>query len=162
MQIQVPVSEVRQVGCFLCQNQVLRVTTKAKRVILYVEGRIKLWGIFLDQQAKIFASVRGMAAATVLFRNWTVQVFFAFDFLGKGGQNLIFAQFLWFIMASQAEAHRIIFQQKIHCRGMWRMAVHTSADLAYDAMLIRRVFDDFLDVLMAGIAQEGSEILDHL
>jgi hypothetical protein len=42
------------------------------------------------------------------------------------------------------------------------MAVHTTADIPYDAVLILGVFGDFLYVLVARVAKERREILDHL
>ena len=45
---------------------------------------------------------------------------------------------------------------------MWSMAVCAAVYFTNDAVLILGVFGDFLDVLVAGIAQEGSKVLDHL
>ena len=45
---------------------------------------------------------------------------------------------------------------------MRSVTVHTAVDIAHDAVLIRGVFSDFLDILMASVAQKGCEVLDHL
>ena len=45
---------------------------------------------------------------------------------------------------------------------MRSVAVHAAVDFAHNAVLVRGVFSDFLDVLMASVAQEGHKVLDHL
>lgn len=110
VQIQVSVSEIGQVGCLFCQDQILGVAAETELVILLAEGRIKLGWILLCQKAEVLAAVRGMAAAAVVFSNRAVQEFLAFELSGKGRQNLILAQILGFIVAGQAEALRILLQ----------------------------------------------------
>ena len=110
VQIQISVSEIGQVGCLFCQDQILGVAAETELVILLAEGCIKLGWILLCQKAEVFAAVRGMAAAAVVFRNGAVQEFLAFELSGKGRQNLILAQILGFIVAGQAEALRILLQ----------------------------------------------------
>ena len=110
VQIQVAVPEIGQVGRFFCQNQVFGVTTETKLVILLAEGRIKLGGVLLCQKAEVFAAVCDMAAAAVVFRNWAVQEFLAFEFIAKSRQDLVLAQIVRLVMTGQAKAFRIIFQ----------------------------------------------------
>lgn len=162
VQIQISVSEIGQVGCLFCQDQILGVAAETEFVVLLAEGRIKLGGILLCQKAEVFATVCGMAAAAVVLRNRTVQEFFAFEFSGKGRQHFILTQLLGLVMAGQAETLGILFQQELHGRGMRGVAVHAAVNITHYAVLVHGVFSNFLDILMASVAQKRCEVLDHL
>ena len=42
------------------------------------------------------------------------------------------------------------------------MALHAAVDIVHDAVLIGRIFSDFLDVVMTGVTDERCEILNEL
>ena len=151
VQIQVSVSEIGQVGCFLCHDQVFGVTAKTKLVIFLAKGRIKLGWILLCQKAEVLAAVCDMASTAVVFRNWTVEKFLAFKFVGKGRQNLVPAQVVRLVMAGQTQLGRRTFKYELDGRCMRRMTLQTTALLFYDAVFVFRILGTLFDVFMTWI-----------
>ena len=161
VQVQSAVSKVGQVGCFFCQDHRIGVATEAERVVFHAEGRIKLRRVFLDQQAEILAAMADVAPGTIAFGDGTVQILLVLNLICKGAESLIITHLDGFVVTCCAKSHFIFLQKELDARSMRRMAFKTPADIIDNAVLIRRVFGDFLDVFVASIAEERCEVLNE-
>ena len=162
VQVQSTVSKIGQVGGFFRQNDSLGVATETEFVVLLAEGRVKLRRIFFDQQAEVFTAMADMAPAAIVVGDGTVQEFLVFNFFCKGRQSLIVTDVYGFVMTRRTETRRILFQQELDARSVRRMALHTPVDIIHNAMLVRRVFSDFLNVFVAGVADKRREVFNEL
>ena len=130
--------------------------TKAQRIILIRIRCVERRRIVLRQKPEVLAAVRDMAAAAILLGHRAVQKLLVFELVGERRQSLVLAYPLRLVVASHAEAHRILLQKEFRRRSMRSMAFRAPVDIADDSMLILRVLRNLLYVLVACIAKERS------
>lgn len=102
MQICVAVPKIRKVGGLSRQNYTLGVAAEAQIVILFAEGRVELWWIFLGQKAEMLAAVGNMASFAILLGHRAVQELHVFHLSGKRADCLVLAHYDRLVVARQA------------------------------------------------------------